>query len=105
MSSVEVDVARGQWEEGSRRFDEVSGDVARQEPLLLALEVVTDELRRRVGQTFTLADLAREYARAEEWVRAAVSERARFPGWIPSLTLLQDAAFHAYARGATDYVP
>ena len=105
MPSIEVEVARTQWEEGARGFDAAAADVARQEPLLLALEAVTDELRRRVGQTFSLAQLAREYADAEEWVRAAVSERARFPGWVRYLTLVQDAAFHVYARGATDYAP
>ncbi len=104
MASVEVALARKQWEEGSRRFDDESKS-ARQEPLLLALEAVTDELRRRVGQTFTLDELAREYAHADDWVRAAVSEHARFPGWVRYLTSVQDAAFHLYSRGATDYAP
>ena len=105
MSSVEVDLARRQWEDGSRRFSEESNDLARQEPLLLALEAVTDELRRRIGQTFSLDELAREYARADEWAREAVSEHARFPGWARYLTIVQDAAFYLYARGATDYEP
>jgi hypothetical protein len=105
VTSLEVDLARRQWEEGLRVFDEESTNPARQEVLLLALEAVTDELRRRVGQTFTLAELAREYAVADEWVRTAVSEHARFPGWVRHLTTLQDAAFHVYARGATDYSP
>jgi len=102
---VEVDLARRQWEDGSRRFDDEARETARQEPLLLALEAVTDELRRRVGQTFSLGDLAREYAHADEWARETVSERARFPGWVRYLTVVQDAAFHLYARGATDYDP
>jgi hypothetical protein len=105
VSSVEVELARRQWEEGSSRFDDESQDPARQEVLLLALEAVTDELRRRVGQTFTLDELTREYARADEWVRSAVSEHARFPGWVRYLTSVQDAAFHLYSRGATDYAP
>jgi hypothetical protein len=101
----EVDVARRQWEDGNRRFEDESQDRARQELLLLALETVTDELRKRVGQTFTLLDLAREYAHADDWVRQVVSENARFPGWVRYLTTVQDAAFHLYARGATDYAP
>jgi hypothetical protein len=105
VTSLEVDLARRQWEDGSRRFDEESQNVARQEVLLLALEAVSDELRKRVGQTFSLGDLAREYAHADEWVREAVAEHARFPGWVRYLTTLQDAAFHLYARGATDYAP
>ena len=105
MTSVEVELARRQWEDGHRRFGEESENLARQEVLLLALEAVADELRRRVGQTFTLLELAQEYAHADEWVREAVAEHARFPGWVRHLTMLQDAAFQLYARGATDYTP
>jgi chorismate-pyruvate lyase len=105
VTSVEVELARRQWEDGHRRFEEESENPARQEVLLLELEAVTDELRRRVGQTFTLLELAQEYAQADEWVREAVGEHARFPGWVRHLTMLQDEAFHLYARGATDYVP
>jgi hypothetical protein len=102
MPTVEVQLARRQWEEGSRRFDEESKSDPR---LLAAFEVVTDELRKRVGQTFSLDQLARAYAHADDWSRTAVAEQAPFPGWPRSVTLVQDAAFHAYARGATDYVP
>jgi hypothetical protein len=105
VTSHAVELARRQWQEGSRRFEEESQNPARQEVLLLALEAVTDELRKRVGQTFTLDELAREYARADDWVRDAVAEHARFPGWVRHLTTLQDAAFHLYARGATDFAP
>jgi len=73
--------------------------------LLAQLEVVTDELRKRVGQTFTLEELASAYARADDWVRAAVDERAPTPGWPRTLSLVQDAAFHMYQRGASDYAP
>ena len=102
--SIEVELARRQWLQGSERFDEETR-AGRGDSLLVALEVVTDELRRRVGQTFTLAELAREYARADDWVREAVSEHAYFSGWPRYLTTVQDAAFHVYARGATDYKP
>jgi hypothetical protein len=102
---VEVELARRQWEEGSERFDEHVRNEGREESFLDALEAITDELRRRVGQTFTLAELAREYARADDWARSAVSEHAYFPGWPRYLTTIQDAAFHLYARGATDYAP
>ena len=102
MSAVEVQLARRQWEEGHQRLDEE----ARADPRLLeALEVVVDELRRRVGQTFTLDELAAAYDRAEDWVRAAMADFAAFPGWPRTLTTVQDAAFHVYSRGATDYRP
>jgi len=103
--SAEVELARRQWLEGSGRYDEELRSSGRADALLAALETVTDELRRRVGQTFTLEELAFEYGRADAWVRSAVSERAVFPGWPRYLTTVQDAAFHLYSRGATDYRP
>jgi hypothetical protein len=102
MSAVAVQLARRQWLEGRRRFDE---DAKADPRLLSALEVVTDELRRRVGQTYTLAELASAYDGAEEWVRPAIADFAAFPGWPRTLTTVLDAAFHVYARGATDYRP
>lgn len=102
MTTVAVELARRQWEEGRKRFEEE----AKADPRLLrALEAVTDELRRRVGQSYTLADLAAAYDAAEHWVRTAVADTAAFPGWPRSLTTVQDAAFHLYARGAADYRP
>jgi hypothetical protein len=102
MSMVQVELARRQWEEGSRHFDE---QARRQPQLLVALEVVTDELRKRVGQTFSLDELTSVYERADDWVRVALAEHAPFPGWPRSVTTIEDAAFHRYARGATDYSP
>jgi hypothetical protein len=34
-----------------------------------------------------------------------VAERAPTPGWPRTVALAEDAAFHAYARGALDYKP
>jgi hypothetical protein len=102
MSAVEVELARRQWEEGRKRFD----DEVRVQPRMLdALEVVTDELRRRVGQTFTLDELATAYAHADDWARVAIADHAPFSGWPGAVTTVQDAAFHLYSRGATDYGP
>ena len=105
VSRVELELARREWEDGSRRFDEESKDPTRQVRLLAAREAVLDELRRRIGQTFTLAELVRTYERAEDWVREAIDERAEFPGWPADITIVQDTAFHLYSRGATDYSP
>ena len=69
------------------------------------LEVVTGELRRRIGQTFTLEELVAIYDRAESWVRDVVSEHAATPGWPRTLALVEDTAFHLYQRGAVDYKP
>jgi hypothetical protein len=100
-----LDVVRSEWEDGYRRFRELCGDRVAADRLSVHLELVTDELRKRIGQTFTLEDLAARYAAADEWVRDTVSERAPTPGWPRTLSIVQDAAFHLYQRGAVDYKP
>jgi hypothetical protein len=100
-----LEVVRSEWEDGYRRFRDLSRDRIASDRLNLQLEVVTDELRKQIGQTFTLEDLANKYQAADEWVRVAVSERAATPGWPRTLAIVQDTAFHLYQRGAVDYTP
>jgi hypothetical protein len=100
-----VEGARREWAEGNRRFVREASDPARAEMLHQQLDVVTVELRRRVGATFTLAELADVYGRAEGWLLTAVGEHAPSKGWARTASLAADAAFHAYSRGALDYDP
>ena len=99
-----VDAVRQQWEEGNRRFESQAGSAVFAQ-LLQQLEVATEELRKRVGETFTLVQLADAYAGSDHWLREAVEERAATSGWVRYLSVVQDASFHQYARGATDYTP
>jgi hypothetical protein len=101
----DVDGARRDWEDGYRRLLEASRDPRRAEALDRQLEAVTGELRRRVGSTFTLAELAAAYAGADRWTYEAVAEHAPSPGWPRDAAVVGDAAFHLYARGAADYEP
>ncbi len=102
-----LESARHQWEEGRRRLEAAGEDTARSRHLWLLVEAVVDELRRRVGQTFTLSDLAETYEGSEDWVREVVvsSTPPRARAGIRDTALVQDAAFAQYARGATDYAP
>lgn len=100
-----TEALRREWEDGYRRFESAARDPVAGERLHAQLDIVVDELRKRIGQTFTLDELAATYARADDWVRAAVSERAATPGWPRNLALVQDAAFYLYQRGAVDYGP
>lgn len=102
---IATESIRQEWEEGYRRFEAAAREPAAQERLLAQLEVLTDELRRRVGQTFTLEQLAVAYERADVWALDAVSEHAAAPGWPRTVAMVQDAAFHLYQRGAVDYTP
>ena len=103
--AVGLETARQEWEDAARQIESTRGDRRQYERLLAQVEVVTDELRRRVGQTFTLGELARAYGDAERWARDAVSERSATPGWARDLAAVTAAAFHAYQRGAADYTP
>jgi DNA-binding GntR family transcriptional regulator len=102
--ATSVETLRQQWEEGNRRFESQAADPVYPQ-LLEQLEVATDELRKRVGETFTLAQLADAYGASDHWLREAVEERIAAAGWVRHLSVVQDAAFHQYARGATDYSP
>jgi hypothetical protein len=102
---VALQQTRREWEEGHRRFQEDVQETPRGEAVLAELEAVIAELRRRVGQTFTLAELADAYAIAEAWSREAVAEVEPAGGWPRRLATVTDAAFHLYSRGAVDYEP
>jgi transcriptional regulator of NAD metabolism len=103
--ATSVEAARQQWADGNRRLESHAAEPEVYGRLLALLEVATEELRKRVGETFTLAELAQVYDGADGWMREAVAERAAAPGWSRHLSLVQDAAFHLFARGATDYSP
>ena len=105
ITEAEMESARREWEEGHRRLHEEASRDAQPERLLAQVDAVAAELRRRVGGTFTLGELAAAYAGAERWSRSVVAEQAPAPGWPRTLSLVEAAAFHEYARGAQDYEP
>ena len=102
---VALETARAEWEEGHRRLEGYAGEPERYVRLLEQVEAVTDELAKRIGQTFTLAELVEVYSSAERWSRDAVAERAPSPGWPRTLSVVEGEAFHRYQRGAVDYEP
>ena len=99
--------ARHQWEEGKRRLADEGEGTARARHLDVLVAAVVGELQRRVGQTFTLGDLAAAYGGAEDWVREVIVTAAppRARAGIRDTALVQDAAFAQYAQGASDYQP
>jgi hypothetical protein len=102
MSEVAVENARQQWATGHRRLADQAADRTLYLRLLDQVGVVLDELNRRVGQTFTLAELAEAYREADRWLLDVLDSG---PGGATHLALVEDAAFHVYARGALDYSP
>ena len=100
-----AELARQEWADGYRRLESEREEPARYRVLLAQVDAIADELRRRVGSVFTLAELADEYSGADRWVAealAALPVEVRYPAGVSVAT---DAAFHLYARGAQDYAP
>jgi len=103
--SADLASARSEWEDGYGRLLEEARDPARADSLHAQVDAVTAELRRRVGATFSLRELAAAYPDSERWTREAVSDLSPSAGWPRTLSLVGAAAFHLYARGALDYTP
>src|SRR5437763_14704546 len=98
---MEVELARQHWRDGLHRI-ESSPDSAR---LLEQVDVVTSGLRKRIGQVFTLAELADAYDGADDWARELLDDADPDAPPAAEAGTVADAAFHVYARGATDYRP
>ena len=102
-----IDSARYQWDEGRRRLESEARESARYDELVALVEAVMDELRRRIGETFTTAELAEAYDGAEDWVRETIEREAEPRGRAGArdAAMIQDAAFARYSVGASDYRP
>jgi hypothetical protein len=102
-----IPVARHQWDEGKRKLAREGEDTARSRHLDLLVGAVVDELRRRLGRTFTLGELAGAYEGADDWVRDVIvtSMPPRSRASVRDAAVIQDAAFARYAQGAVDYTP
>jgi hypothetical protein len=102
---TQIEVTRHEWEEGTRRLEATRDDPRRYRQLLQLLELVLGELRKQIGQRYTLQELVDAYGESERWAREVLEERAPNPGWPRDLTTVLAAAFDAYQRGAMDYEP
>ena len=102
--SAELVSARLEWERAYRDFEQAARDPVDAERVQQQLAAVSAELRRRIGGTFTLRELAEEYVAADRWARDVLADQA-LPGWPRAVALIEGAAFHLYARGAVDWVP
>jgi hypothetical protein len=103
--SADLDHVRREWDAGHRRYEEALREDAHPERLEAQFDVLRAELRRRVGSTFTLRELARAYEHADVWALQAVEEQAPAPGWARTVSMVSDAVFYVLARGAVDYTP
>ena len=102
MSAYPFENARFQWEEGWRRYQEIGDqDPAGRRRADRVVEAVREELRRRLGSSFTSAELADHYGRGTEWCERVAAEVA--PEIGADAQKLADAAFWIYLRSAADF--
>jgi len=90
-----------EWDAGEKCRDEPG---PARDARLKVVAAVDDELRRRIGATYALADLVRAYGESSRWFlelaqRVAPATPA---AWDSAATL--DAAFARWARNASDAV-
>ncbi len=101
MSSYPLENARFQWEDGSRAYEALAEDPATRRQADRVIAAIHDELRRRIGVTFTAAELAELYGRGTEWCLQVTMETS--PGLIGEAQALADAAFWVFLRRAGDF--
>ena len=98
-----LDNALFQWEEGAKRLRETSHDPRLARTTSRAVDAIRDELRRRIGPTFTAQQLAELYARGTDWCLEAARNAAPMEAVDLDPQAIVDGAFYLYLRGATDY--
>jgi hypothetical protein len=95
------EVALFNWQEGERRVRQAPAD---QRPVLERVtERLVDELRRRLGSTFTSEELARLYGEGTDWCLPVAAATAPDAPWAWESETVADAAFARYVRDAVDY--
>lgn len=89
-----------QWEEGRRVLQEIS-DPRERRLADRVVDGIREELRRRIGPTFSAAELADLYGEGTDWCQQVAIDVA--PLMEGQAQTLADAAFWLYLRSATDF--
>jgi hypothetical protein len=92
-----LDNALFQWQDGERRIRDVDDLVG--QDLERAVAAVEHELRRRLGSSFTIEELADHYGAGVDWA----TDIAQLENAGTDSAVVVDAAFARYARHATNY--
>jgi 3-deoxy-D-arabino-heptulosonate 7-phosphate (DAHP) synthase class II len=106
VRDAELESMRRDWSDGERRL---AAARVRDPARAVAYDRVVNELRRnlrrRIGQTFSLADLAAVYARSAVWTRDVAQRAAPGAAYAHDLAVTADAVFAEAARQASDWTP
>lgn len=105
VSELELDSAREDWSRGEARLARLrradSRRVATIDRVVIALQ---RDLRRTVGQTYTMLELHFVYTSSDRWARDAAQRIAPGQSWAQDQTIV-DAVFSQAVRGALDWTP
>ena len=104
VSELSVLLAREDWRAGERTVERILADPRRAAVARRVMLELERELRRRLGQTYTLATLVRVYDDADRWARAAAQRVAPEAVWAQD-SAFGDAACARAARNARDWKP
>jgi hypothetical protein len=102
---VDLELARQHWQDGNRRVEAARHEARHYRQLVQRVEIVSADLRRRLGQSFTLDELAELYAGADGWVGGLLDDADPDGAPVTEPGTIADAAFFSFARGASDYRP
>lgn len=101
-SSLRFEDIWGLWQEGERRLRSAEG--TERAALDRVVDALVDELRRRVGSTYTADELAQRYVEeGTDWCFAVAMKAAPAQPAAWDLTTICGAAFARYVRGASDF--
>jgi hypothetical protein len=98
-----LDNALFQWEEGASRLRELSAEPRAARTAYRAVDAIREELRRRIGPTFSAQELAELYASGTDWALEAARHAAPMEAVDLDTEAIIDGAFFLYLRGAKDY--
>ena len=104
MSDAALAVARVEWAEGETRLARLDLPHPQLETVWRVVDELVWELTRRLGQSFTMAELSDVYGESAAWCLQVV-QRTTDLLIAQDLSLVQQAAFARFARGAVDYRP
>lgn len=89
-----------QWEEGMRALGAIDSPAERRRADRVVASI-QDELRRRIGPTFSAVELAELYGRGTDWCLQVALDAVSRLDTDPQT--VADAAFWLYLRGASDF--
>ncbi len=92
-----------QWEEGFRKLEASRRDPSLYRALGRAVVRAEDELRKRLGSTFSVEELVTVYREDPEWGLEVLIDSVPGDDRVWDSSTVVDAAFYLYMREASDF--